>query len=218
MIKPAFTLLLAAITAAGPTGLRSDAIVIGLANARSAERAGTGMHAGIRRGIDFGVLEMTQTANLLGREVRIAEGLEPPYGWIVIGDQRPQSGAPVIYVTRPPESAGPCDFSIGLTDMPADEVLWHPTLDRFGASELNERYLRRYEEGMTSEAWAGWTAVKALVESALRRRPDENPCAALARLRFDGHKGRPLHFDAASRVLSQPTYVVKDGRVTGVRK
>jgi hypothetical protein len=215
MIRSAFTLLLAAFAAAGPTGARSDTMLIGVADAPSEDPADDG----VRRGIEFGIHEMAQTATLLGKEVRLAEAAGPrPYGWIAVGQRRPESGVPVIHVGRRPDSASPCDFAIGLTGASPSEVLWHPTLDRFGASELNERFVGRYRDGMTEGAWTGWVAVKALVESALRRRPDESPCAALARLRFDGHKGRPLYFDAASRVLVQPLYVVKDGRVMGERQ
>ena len=60
---------------------------------------------------------------------------------------------------------------------------------------------------MTAPAWLGWVAVKASVEAALR---SEAPldCETLARGRFDGHKGRALTFDRATRELIQPVYVV----------
>lgn len=234
MIWPAVALVLTLLTAAAPADARgSDPIVIGVLDGGRESGADDSTRGDVRRGIDFGLIEMAQTSKLLGREVRMAAGSEPPYGLIVIGEERPQPGVPAVHIGPPPTAPADCEFGIGLTapSGPAEggapakgaaarrrEVLWHPTLDRFGASELNERYERQYEVGMSAEAWAGWVAVKALVESALRRRPDESPCAALARLRLDGHKGRPLYFDTTSRVLVQPVYVIEGGRVVGERK
>ena len=71
---------------------------------------------------------------------------------------------------------------------------------------------------MTPGAYAGWIAVKALVEAALRPAAPNDRCAGLARLRFDGHKGRPLTFDRLSRALQQPLYVVNQGRAVEVAR
>lgn len=85
---------------------------------------------------------------------------------------------------------------------------WHASLERFGARQLNERYRRITGQGMDSESWAGWVAIKIAAELLLRL-----PAVPSAGLRersgptFDGHKGVPLRFDD-SGVLSQPMYVV----------
>ncbi len=90
--------------------------------------------------------------------------------------------------------------------------LWHPSLRRFGAAQLNQRFVQRFGEAMHSPAWAAWTAAKIAVESALRTRSTD--AATLARylarpdVRFDGHKGEPLTFDASSGEMRQPLYVV----------
>jgi hypothetical protein len=90
--------------------------------------------------------------------------------------------------------------------------LWHPSLERFGAEQLNQRYERRWGATMDSDAWAGWIAVKILTESALRAQATAS--AALLRAltdpkaQFDGHKGRPLRFSVDTRELLQPLYVV----------
>jgi len=44
----------------------------------------------------------------------------------------------------------------------ADAVLWHPSLERFGAAQLNQRFRTRFAAEMDGPAWAGWMAVKAL--------------------------------------------------------
>jgi ABC-type branched-subunit amino acid transport system substrate-binding protein len=90
--------------------------------------------------------------------------------------------------------------------------LWHPSLERFGAEQLNQRYERRYGRPMDSDAWAGWIAVKILAESALRAHATTSGALQRAltdpRAQFDGHKGRPLVFDARTGELRQPLYTV----------
>ena len=96
-----------------------------------------------------------------------------------------------------------------------DEVLlWHDSLDRFGAGQLNARFRDRFTNGMDSDAWAAWFAVKVASETALRAQTAD-PAALLAALersaaRFDGHKGRPLTFRAWDHQLRQPLYLIRE--------
>lgn len=115
-------------------------------------------------------------------------------------------GGPELFVRSPPGA-------IAAPAAPNErQELWHASLDRFGADQLNQRYARRFGRPMDSDAWAGWFAVKVLAEAALRAHA--TTLAALSQAltdsaaRFDGHKGAPLFFDARSGVLSQPLYVV----------
>ena len=88
-------------------------------------------------------------------------------------------------------------------------ALWHPALERFGASQLTDRYRARYGTDMDSDAWAGWMAVKIAWESALRASPGAvGRRDAIARGAFDGHKGRPLRF-GADGVLQQPLVLIE---------
>jgi ABC-type branched-subunit amino acid transport system substrate-binding protein len=91
-------------------------------------------------------------------------------------------------------------------------ALWHHTLRRFGAEQLNQRFRRGVGREMDSAAWAGWAAIKILTEAALRARSSVGADVAryLARptARFDGHKGEPLTFDAHTGELRQPLYIV----------
>ncbi|HKP75494.1 MAG TPA: ABC transporter substrate-binding protein [Longimicrobiaceae bacterium] len=88
---------------------------------------------------------------------------------------------------------------------------WDARLERFGADQLNQRFRARFGEGMDSQGWVGWFAVKLLWESTLRARGTDP--AALARYlssdaaQFDGHKGRPLSFRTWDHQLRQPLYV-----------
>jgi len=91
-------------------------------------------------------------------------------------------------------------------------VLWDPSLERYGASQLNDRYRAKCRAGMDGNAWAGWAAVKIAAEAALRAQSTD-PSRLLAYLQtpgiqFDGHKGWPLTFRAGDHQLRQPLYVV----------
>jgi hypothetical protein len=94
----------------------------------------------------------------------------------------------------------------------ASLALWHHTLRRFGAEQLNERYRRRFGSEMESAAWTGWIAMKMLAEAALRGRSttplDLARYLSRPATRFDGHKGQPLTFDAFSGELRQPMYLI----------
>ena len=99
-----------------------------------------------------------------------------------------------------------------LPDATSRVELWHASLERFGAEQLNQRFMRRFGVAMDSDAWAGWIAMKIVSECALRAE-DTSPIAlrrALAdpKAHFDGHKGRPLSFDPHDGALIQPLYVV----------
>lgn len=89
---------------------------------------------------------------------------------------------------------------------------WHPSLEAFGAGQLNDRFRARYGDAMDAHAWEAWMAVKIVAEAALRT-GSVRPVALGAHLvqpatRFDGHKGRPLSFRAWDHQLRQPLYVV----------
>jgi ABC transporter substrate binding protein (PQQ-dependent alcohol dehydrogenase system) len=101
------------------------------------------------------------------------------------------------------ESSLPQSFSI---------ELWHRSLERYGGSQLNDRYRARFNRAMSSPAWAGWVAVKIAWEASLRARSTD-PAALVDLLekdatQFDGHKGTPLSFRAWDHQLRQPLYAV----------
>ena len=90
-------------------------------------------------------------------------------------------------------------------------TLWGPSLERFGANQLNGRYRDRYHLWMDGFAWAGWAAAKFAAESALRTH-STLPSKLMAYLespasQFDGHKGWPLTFRMADHQLRQPLYI-----------
>jgi ABC-type branched-subunit amino acid transport system substrate-binding protein len=95
---------------------------------------------------------------------------------------------------------------------------WHPSLKRFGAEQLNQRYRERFGTSMEPLAWTSWMAVKAAAEAALRgagllEQAPADLSRRLATLGFDGHKGMRLRFRPSDHALQQPLYVVSRGRV-----
>lgn len=98
-------------------------------------------------------------------------------------------------------------------------VLWHDALARYGATQLNQRFLRHTGAHADATMWAGWMAVKVLWQVAR----DANSIDADVLIRhlesdsaaFDGHKGEALAFDPSSHQLMQPLYPPPTG-VKGV--
>jgi ABC-type branched-subunit amino acid transport system substrate-binding protein len=138
----------------------------------------------------------------------------------------PNAPTPLPVLDLRCEAHGPASYTFTLGDCRARDgerdvsssrrvVLWHDTLERFGAEQLNARYRAAAGKAMTSDAWLGWFAIKVLFEAALRTRSTD-AARLVAYLRapttqFDGHKGAPLRFDAQGRLM-QPVYViVRDG-------
>ncbi|HKH46414.1 MAG TPA: hypothetical protein VKM72_17270 [Thermoanaerobaculia bacterium] len=93
-------------------------------------------------------------------------------------------------------------------------VDWHPSLKRFGAEQLNQRYQERFGTAMEPLAWVSWMAVKAAAETALRGADTPTEFSRrIAALGFDGHKGLRLRFRPNDHHLQQPLYAVSGGRV-----
>jgi ABC-type branched-subunit amino acid transport system substrate-binding protein len=97
-------------------------------------------------------------------------------------------------------------------------ALWHPDLSRYGAAQLNERFVDHFARPMDSAAWAGWFAVKVVWETALRAGGTDAEVLIGALegglARFDGHKGRPLSFRSWDHQLRQPLYLVGEPGTT----
>jgi hypothetical protein len=132
----------------------------------------------LRRGIDFGLAEAQRTAGVLGLTI--------------------ESGVAPVTIRGPVVTIVSQGRSFRVSPIDAGRVAWLPTLEKFGAGELNQRFLREMKHPMDEDAWLGWVAVKIVAEAALRNRD-------IARIRIDGHKGVPLYFDDAGNLV-QPLY------------
>jgi ABC-type branched-subunit amino acid transport system substrate-binding protein len=89
-------------------------------------------------------------------------------------------------------------------------VLWASSLDKYGASQLNDRFKSFAGYPMDGAAWAGWFAVKVLWEAYLRTKSADTSAVAerIAAGEFDGHKGAQLSFRAWDHQLRQPLYAL----------
>ena len=90
---------------------------------------------------------------------------------------------------------------------------WEPTLDAYGARELNARYQDRFGEPMESPAWAAFQAAKMVFEaSALGGATEPEPLAEFFRSQesvFDLWKGIGVTFRPWNQQLRQPLYLIK---------
>lgn len=88
---------------------------------------------------------------------------------------------------------------------------WEPTLDAYGARELNARYMDRWGEPMEAAAWATYQGVKVFFEAAMFGGSTE-PDAVLNYLSaptsvFDVWKGIGTSFRPWDHQLRQPLYL-----------
>ncbi|MFQ5889795.1 MAG: ABC transporter substrate-binding protein [Gemmatimonadota bacterium] len=117
------------------------------------------------------------------------------------------------------EVTGPPISTLRLWNAPPESragvwpTLWHHKLFRYGAEQINDRFRRQFVRALDAHGWAGWMAVKALVDSVLRARTSDAP--ELVRFlerrgtQFDGHKGRQLTFRPWDHQLRQPVYLIR---------
>ncbi len=118
--------------------------------------------------------------------------------WIV--DDDGEFGRYVPYATY---AARPVVGSEGLTPR-----AWHWTFERYGAPQLNQRFRRLAGRDMTSEDWATWVAVRAVIEG-VQRVAVADPSAVAEFVRSDGlsldlYTGAPGSFRVWDGQLRQP--------------
>ena len=93
-------------------------------------------------------------------------------------------------------------------------VMWHHTLEKYSARDLNARFRRRFGQPLDGASWSAWAALKLIGEGMLRA--GTTPPALLEYLEsdppFDGHKGRPLTFRRWDHQLRQPMYLAQAGK------
>ena len=99
-------------------------------------------------------------------------------------------------------------------------VAWHWTLERYGAPQLNQRFRRLAGRDMTSDDWAGWAAVRAVVE-AVAQTGSANPAPVQAALRspeltIDLYKGVRGSFRDWNGQLRQPVLLATSNAVIAI--
>lgn len=183
---------------------------------------------GVLAGIRFGTAEVGHTARLVGRELRVVPPAADRDAQARIETSR--DGVSIASSARGGTGRSSCRLHLrpseqerraaldgwrpsAATAPPGARVVeWHPTLVKFGAAQLNERFARATRSPMSADAWIGWLAVKALGDAMLRT-TNADLCGTLRRRPLDGHKGQPLRFDDATGRLRQPLYIATETTV-----
>ena len=97
---------------------------------------------------------------------------------------------------------------------------WHPSLVRYGAVQLNDRFRPGSGERMGSVAWGAWMSVKILWEAFLRA--NEPTSSGIVEYlsressQFDGHKGIALSFRSWDHQLRQPLYAISADETSAI--
>ena len=181
------------------------------------------------KGVLFGIEEAQRTGQLLGWTVTLGinqtfgstPSRQSPLASVMIAQKQSDIPSEVIaqlnnynglllslFGEHKPISCNGRSFY--LTSASSNEaVLWDSTDERFGAAQLNDRYQSRFHEGMDSNAWGGWFAVKVLSEAAFRT-GSSKPEKILKYLensqtKFDGHKGKQFQFGANHVMITDST-------------
>ncbi len=121
-----------------------------------------------------------------------------------------RAGAPHLFHVEASDSMYLGALAAARASGGAAPVLWHAGLARYGAAQLNQRFLRQEGRPADARAWASWMAMKVLwqASSAGGAVDAERLAAELVGSDdgFDGHKGEPLRFDPVTRQLRQPLF------------
>jgi ABC transporter substrate binding protein (PQQ-dependent alcohol dehydrogenase system) len=134
---------------------------------------------------------------------------EPDYDVVFLADSVGEFGRFVPFATVLPR---PVVGSEGLTP-----EAWSWTWERHGAPQLNQRFERIAGRRMTSDDWAGWAAVKSVVEAAVRLQTT-SPADIRAYVRgdafaLDTYKGAAGSFRPWSGQLRQPVLLTTHNAV-----
>jgi ABC transporter substrate binding protein (PQQ-dependent alcohol dehydrogenase system) len=111
------------------------------------------------------------------------------------------------------------DYLVGRTALPRPiagtqgivATGWDATNEQWGALQLQDRFRRRFGRAMTAVDYAGWAAVRAIGEAAVRSK-SADPKVILAYLRgpdfaLSGYKGRSLSFRSWDGQMRQPILI-----------
>jgi ABC transporter substrate binding protein (PQQ-dependent alcohol dehydrogenase system) len=129
---------------------------------------------------------------------RFTQGIS--YDVLVVADEEDEFGDDVSYRTFDPR---PVAGTQGLIP-----TAWARPHEQWGATQLQDRFLRQSKRWMTDRDYAGWMAVRAIGEAATRSK-SADPTAIVAFMRSErfelaAYKGARLSFRAWDGQLRQP--------------
>jgi hypothetical protein len=127
--------------------------------------------------------------------------------------------APNLFHIRPHHSAlaaAETAWNLNKT-MVAKAVLWHHTLKKYAAAQLNKRFEKNANRKMNPASWAGWASVK-LFSDVLARNVPTSETTSLSFLKnnlaFDGQKGKNMFFNELN-YLEQPLLFIYAEKIIG---
>jgi ABC transporter substrate binding protein (PQQ-dependent alcohol dehydrogenase system) len=97
---------------------------------------------------------------------------------------------------------------------------WHWTFERFGAPQLSQRFRRTTDRNMTADDWAGWAAVRAVVDAVSSVQSTDphavNTALQSGDLAVDLYKGVRGNFREWDGQLRQPILLATNNAVIAV--
>lgn len=135
----------------------------------------------------------------------------PEHDVVAVADEAGEFGTNLVYNTEAPR---PVVGTQGLTP-----AAWGRAVEAWAAAQLQQRFRKLAGRTMDPVDWAGWMAVHAVGEAAVKLKTSEP--AAIAKQMLDpafevgGFKGRALSFRAWNGQLRQPLYLLWPGAVVG---
>jgi ABC transporter substrate binding protein (PQQ-dependent alcohol dehydrogenase system) len=134
------------------------------------------------------------------------------YDVVVVADEANDWGDYLSYRTWDPR---PVTGTHGLV-----ATSWHPTLEVWGAAQVQNRFRRTYSRLMRPLDYQLWMAVRAVGDAVARRKQTE-PQAVFAAITdpsfgLPGYKGVPLSFRSWDRQLRQPILIVQPRALVSV--
>ncbi len=135
----------------------------------------------------------------------------PEHDVVAVADEAGEFGTNLVYNT---ESPRPVVGTQGLTP-----AAWGRAVEAWAAAQLQERFRKLAGRTMDPADWAGWMAVHAVGEAAVKLKSADP--AAIATLmqspafEVGGFKGRALSFRAWNGQLRQPLFLLWPGAVVG---
>lgn len=143
--------------------------------------------------------------------VRLLTG-GPDHDVVIVADADGEFARTVPYATQLPR---PVAGANGLTAM-----AWHRAWERHGGPQLNRRFVKAAGRPMSGHDWAGWVAIKAVVEAVTRapKAPFAEQAKALRSgdIAIDGFKGPRLSFRPWDGQLRQPVLLAHPDGVAAV--
>ncbi|MCJ2012864.1 ABC transporter substrate-binding protein [Methylobacterium sp. J-076] len=135
----------------------------------------------------------------------------PEHDVVAVADEAGEFGTNLVYNTEAPR---PVVGTQGLSP-----AAWGRAVEAWAAAQLQQRFRKLAGRTMDPVDWAGWMAVHAVGEAAVKLKSGDP--AAIAALMLDptfevgGFKGRALSFRAWNGQLRQPLYLLWPGAVVG---